>query len=145
MPRPELDEEEAPAARPDLDGEDIWWRRHDWRVEVSKEETQLGYWEWVLHQIESDGGEDASKRLPEEIALVVDPYNVNGISPELVFNSDSVQFCRLIHSIVALEKFNSEQVKQIAMHMCVDTRTAEQLLKRAAERYENIVESCSGS
>lgn len=29
------------------------WRKADWRSEVENDETVLGYWEWVAHQVES--------------------------------------------------------------------------------------------
>lgn len=29
------------------------WPRSEWRHEVQNNDTRLGYWEWVVHQIES--------------------------------------------------------------------------------------------
>ncbi|MBU9199904.1 hypothetical protein KTD31_00625 [Burkholderia multivorans] len=34
------------------------YTREDWRNDVSRGDTKLGYWEWVVHNIESHGGED---------------------------------------------------------------------------------------
>lgn len=31
--------------------------REDWRNDVSQGDTNLGYWEWVLHQVESHYGD----------------------------------------------------------------------------------------
>jgi hypothetical protein len=30
------------------------WSREDWRTEVSDEETQLGYWEWVYNKVQNE-------------------------------------------------------------------------------------------
>lgn len=32
--------------------------RSDWKYEVENDDTQLGYWEWLVHQMEANG-EDA--------------------------------------------------------------------------------------
>jgi hypothetical protein len=34
------------------------YTREDWQNDVSRGDTKLGYWEWVVHNIESHGGED---------------------------------------------------------------------------------------
>jgi len=36
-----------------IHGECPEWTREEWRLEVTERNTQLGYWEWVLHSIES--------------------------------------------------------------------------------------------
>jgi hypothetical protein len=36
-----------------------WYTRADWQLDVSKGDTKLGYWEWVEHNIESHGGDEA--------------------------------------------------------------------------------------
>lgn len=41
------------------DGEHPNFPRSLWRGEVVNENTLLGYWEWVVHQIDSHGPEDA--------------------------------------------------------------------------------------
>lgn len=49
--------------------------KSDWRYEVSNDDTQLGYDEWMLHKVESDGyaiREDAPPQLtPRQIATVL--------------------------------------------------------------------------
>ncbi|MEX3984289.1 hypothetical protein AB4Y45_35620 [Paraburkholderia sp. EG287A] len=35
-----------------------WYTREDWRIDVRDDNTRLGYWEWVAHNIESHGGEE---------------------------------------------------------------------------------------
>lgn len=37
-----------------IHGECPKWTREEWRLEVAERNTQLGYWEWVLHSIEAD-------------------------------------------------------------------------------------------
>ena len=39
-----------------LHGEAPDWSREEWRQEVAERNTQLGYWEWVLHSKEADDG-----------------------------------------------------------------------------------------
>ncbi len=34
----------------DFWGEDPDWRIEDWQIEVSEDNTRLGYWDWVLAQ-----------------------------------------------------------------------------------------------
>ena len=41
----------------DVWGEVAKYPREDWRHEVSNNDTSLGYWEWVAHQIEVHGEE----------------------------------------------------------------------------------------
>ena len=31
------------------------WPTDDWKSEVDNDDTRLGYWEWVVHQIEQHG------------------------------------------------------------------------------------------
>jgi hypothetical protein len=31
--------------------------RHAWRHEVEEQNTQLGYWDWVEHQLEADNND----------------------------------------------------------------------------------------
>ena len=43
-----------------LMAEDLWgehpiYSRDDWQSEVLQENTQLGYWDWVGHQLEMNG------------------------------------------------------------------------------------------
>lgn len=42
----------------DVWGEHPYYDRNDWRHDVRNEDTNLGYWEWVIHQIESHGGDE---------------------------------------------------------------------------------------
>lgn len=35
-----------------------WYTREEWQVDVRDSHTRLGYWEWVVHQIECHGGEE---------------------------------------------------------------------------------------
>lgn len=42
----------------DVWGEHPHYDRSSWRHEVSNEDTNLGYWEWVVHQIEANDGPD---------------------------------------------------------------------------------------
>ncbi|HDR9103396.1 TPA: hypothetical protein QDB04_000116 [Burkholderia vietnamiensis] len=35
-----------------------YYTREDWQNDVARGDTKLGYWEWVVHNIESRGGED---------------------------------------------------------------------------------------
>lgn len=37
---------------PHGDGEHPGYIRHEWRVGVSKEDTVVGYWAWVEHQLQ---------------------------------------------------------------------------------------------
>lgn len=37
-----------------IHGEHYKWTREEWQLEVAERNTQLGYWEWVLHSIESE-------------------------------------------------------------------------------------------
>jgi len=37
--------------------EHFWYARAEWRHDVGDDNTRLGYWEWVAHNIESHGGE----------------------------------------------------------------------------------------
>lgn len=39
----------------DVNGESRPYPREDWRHEVENSDTNLGYWEWVVHAAESDG------------------------------------------------------------------------------------------
>lgn len=38
----------------DVWGEDDNYPRQDWQFEVSNGDTNLGYWDWVMHQKERD-------------------------------------------------------------------------------------------
>lgn len=43
-----------------LEAEDCWGEyspcpREDWKDDVLNDSTNLGYWDWVRHKIESDG------------------------------------------------------------------------------------------
>jgi hypothetical protein len=46
-------------------GEHPVWSAADWRQDVNASDTRLGYWEWVLHQIESfeDPSDDIAKEM----------------------------------------------------------------------------------
>lgn len=39
-------------------GEHPHYIRQAWRQEVDNEDTNLGYWEWVVHQVEANGGDE---------------------------------------------------------------------------------------
>ena len=39
----------------DLWGECLQFPKADWKYEVENDDTILGYWEWAVHQAESDG------------------------------------------------------------------------------------------
>ena len=34
------------------------WTRDEWQSDVAAGDTRLGYWEWVIHQLESAAGEE---------------------------------------------------------------------------------------
>lgn len=39
--------------------EHAWYGRTEWREDVAQGNTKLGYWEWVQHSIEGNGGDEA--------------------------------------------------------------------------------------
>ena len=43
----------AKIKKADLWGEYPYFLRTDWRDEVAAQDTHLGYWDWVIHQLES--------------------------------------------------------------------------------------------
>lgn len=47
--------EEAPCFQ---SGEDPEYDKEAWRWAVGQQDTQLGYWDWVRHQKESDAGDN---------------------------------------------------------------------------------------
>ena len=46
-----------------IHGEDLQYNREYWREEVAAENTQLGYWEWVLHMYEANEEKVPGKEL----------------------------------------------------------------------------------
>jgi hypothetical protein len=54
-PRPLLEARATwESLRKETHSEDPVWRRHEWQLEAFDGDTQLGYWDWVWHQIESN-------------------------------------------------------------------------------------------
>ena len=52
-----------------MERDDCWmehpnWPREDWRYEVGNKDTNLGYWDWIRHQIEAQYHDHGN--LPEE-------------------------------------------------------------------------------
>jgi hypothetical protein len=98
--------------------------------------------EWVWHHLESDDVKNPLRQLPAEVAITIDPFDIWWIPETLLYQSDAVQFARLLHSIISLSKFNEDQTDLIAEHMCVSDKTVENIMDRVEVSYGRIVQSC---
>lgn len=62
----ELEAKYGPSEHPD-------YIREEWRYDVGKGDTNLGYWEWVLHQVENHYGDACDKCGKEQCDKVYVP------------------------------------------------------------------------
>lgn len=92
-----------------------WYGREEWREDVAQGNTKLGYWEWVQHSLEGNGGEEehcdtCGKPLDEEgydgkcgdCADVDD--SLEELAEELNVSLDDAKFWVKTHYGVSLEE-----------------------------------------
>ncbi len=126
----------APAKRPDLHDEDPLWDRQAWRVDVTMKDTQLGYWEWVMHQYENGG-----RHLPQEVAEILTPYDLWGMPHAISEMPEAARLVSALAGIIKASGFNEDQWDLIAEKMCLSSEALNKVLDLAEKRHEEIIKS----
>lgn len=128
----------AKLERPDLHGENPLCSRYYWRAEVANEDTQLGYWEWVMHRLDEVKG---LRYLPAEVARLHDPFDLWGMSHDILEMPEAARFVSVLCAIIGVGRYNSEQWELIAERMCISPETLDEILDLAEKRYGEITKS----
>jgi hypothetical protein len=111
--------------RPKLHDQYELWDRDDWREEVASENTILGYWEWVSHQIEATEPPKHSTRcIPAKIASLLNPYDLWGMPHAIKRMPEAAQFAQILRALIDCQ-LEEEQWDLIAEHMCLEIATLE--------------------
>ncbi|GAB0154619.1 hypothetical protein [Marinobacterium sp. BA1] len=94
-PDHQLNAEELQAKYEALDTSEGWaqhprYEREDWQHEAAEGNTQLGYWDWVMHALEAEAvDEKKPMSTPNEAQLRVEPAMVNTLLAALRFYQEA--------------------------------------------------------
>jgi len=126
--------------RPGIHDENVVWKREDWRHEVASGATQLGYWEWVYHQVEERGNEKPWRLMPVEIADRMHPYDLWEMPRDIKCMADDAMFVRVIQGVVRCE-LDEEQWDLVAEKMGVSVADLNHVLDEAETCYTEMEET----
>lgn len=128
--------------RPKLYDEHPTFSRDNWRSEVASNDTHLGYWEWVQHQLERCGIQscNALRQLPAQVASVINPFDLWGMPHAIQKMPEAAQFVQVIAAL-AESGIVDGQWDLIAEKICIPRERLEAILDLAGGRTGEIIKS----